>query len=40
VAIAKATSTIPIVMASGADPVGFGLVKSDINQFIEPRQAA
>src|SRR5262245_38960258 len=23
-AIAKATSTIPIVMASGADPVGFG----------------
>jgi ABC-type uncharacterized transport system substrate-binding protein len=27
-AIAKVTSTIPIVMASGADPVGFGLVKS------------
>jgi putative ABC transport system substrate-binding protein len=27
-AIAKLTSTIPIVMASGADPVGFGLVKS------------
>jgi putative ABC transport system substrate-binding protein len=27
-AIAKATSTIPIVMASSADPVGFGLVKS------------
>jgi putative tryptophan/tyrosine transport system substrate-binding protein len=27
-ALAKATSTIPIVMASGADPVGFGLVKT------------
>ncbi|MGZ3352822.1 MAG: ABC transporter substrate-binding protein [Xanthobacteraceae bacterium] len=27
-AIARLTSTIPIVMASGADPVGFGLVKS------------
>jgi len=27
-AIAKATSTIPIVTASGADPVAFGLVKS------------
>jgi putative ABC transport system substrate-binding protein len=27
-AIAKAMSTIPIVTASGADPVGFGLVKS------------
>jgi putative ABC transport system substrate-binding protein len=27
-AIAKATSTIPIVTASGGDPVGFGLVKS------------
>jgi hypothetical protein len=26
-AIAKATNTIPIVMASGADPVGFGLVQ-------------
>jgi ABC-type uncharacterized transport system substrate-binding protein len=27
-AVAKATSTIPIVMASGADPVNFGLAKS------------
>jgi putative tryptophan/tyrosine transport system substrate-binding protein len=27
-AVAKSTSTIPIVMASGADPVSFGLVKS------------
>jgi putative ABC transport system substrate-binding protein len=27
-AIAKATSSIPIVTASGGDPVGFGLVKS------------
>jgi putative tryptophan/tyrosine transport system substrate-binding protein len=27
-AIAKATNTIPIIMASGADPVGFGLVQS------------
>ena len=27
-AIHQATSTIPIVMASGADPVGFGLVQS------------
>jgi putative ABC transport system substrate-binding protein len=27
-ALRKATGTIPIVMASGADPVGFGLVKS------------
>jgi putative tryptophan/tyrosine transport system substrate-binding protein len=27
-AVAKATTTIPIVMASGADPVGFGLVTS------------
>ena len=27
-AASKATSTIPIVMANGADPVGFGLVKS------------
>ena len=27
-AVAKATSTIPIVMASGADPVAFGVVKS------------
>jgi ABC transporter substrate binding protein len=27
-ALAKATTTIPIVMASGADPVGFGLAKS------------
>jgi putative tryptophan/tyrosine transport system substrate-binding protein len=27
-AVRKATSTIPIVMASGADPVGFGLVAS------------
>jgi putative ABC transport system substrate-binding protein len=28
VALHRVTSTIPIVMASGADPVGFGLVKS------------
>src|SRR5262245_46954146 len=28
IAVAKATHTIPIVMASGADPVAFGLVKS------------
>jgi len=27
-AVRKATSTIPIVMANGADPVGFGLVES------------
>src|SRR6476659_2643144 len=27
-AVRKATSTIPIVMATGADPVGFGLVQS------------
>jgi putative ABC transport system substrate-binding protein len=27
-AVQKATSTIPIVMGTGADPVGFGLVKS------------
>ena len=27
-AVRKATSTIPIVMATGADPVGFGLVAS------------
>jgi len=27
-AVSKATSTIPIVMANGADPVGFGLVQS------------
>jgi putative ABC transport system substrate-binding protein len=27
-ALKQATSTIPIVMANGADPVGFGLVKS------------
>ena len=27
-AVARLTTTIPIVMASGADPVGFGLVKS------------
>ena len=27
-AVHKATSTIPIVMATGADPVGFGLVQS------------
>lgn len=27
-ALQKATSTIPIVMGTGADPVGFGLVKS------------
>jgi putative tryptophan/tyrosine transport system substrate-binding protein len=27
-AVQKATSTIPIVMATGADPVGFGVVKS------------
>lgn len=28
IAIKKATATIPIVMASGADPVGFGLIES------------
>jgi putative ABC transport system substrate-binding protein len=28
IAMSKATSTIPIVMANGADPVSFGLVKS------------
>jgi ABC-type uncharacterized transport system substrate-binding protein len=28
IAVAKATGAIPIVMASGADPVAFGLVKS------------
>jgi putative ABC transport system substrate-binding protein len=28
IAMSKATSTIPIVMANGADPVAFGLVKS------------
>jgi putative tryptophan/tyrosine transport system substrate-binding protein len=28
VAVRKVTSTIPIVMATGADPVGFGLVQS------------
>ena len=27
-AVQKATSTIPTVMATGADPVGFGVVKS------------
>src|SRR5262249_7709288 len=27
-ALQKATTTIPIVMGTGADPVGFGLVKS------------
>lgn len=27
-AVRKATSTIPVVMATGADPVGFGLVQS------------
>ena len=27
-AVRKATATIPIVMATGADPVGFGLVQS------------
>jgi putative ABC transport system substrate-binding protein len=27
-AVSKATTTIPIVMANGADPVGFGLVQS------------
>ena len=27
-AVQKATSTIPIVMGTGADPVGFGVVKS------------
>ena len=27
-AVQKATSTVPIVMGTGADPVGFGLVKS------------
>jgi putative ABC transport system substrate-binding protein len=28
IAVRQATSTIPIVMATGADPVGFGLVQS------------